>query len=95
VEPTDPRIQKKKLHVMEFTISNYYYFRVLASIGLQTNLKVEHWQCRESKLTLPPTHQRMLAREHIPFIYVISGIYAYKARLKTSLWVSARQMMQP
>jgi len=32
----------------------------------------------------------MPAREHIPFFYVISGIYADKARLKTSLWVSAR-----
>jgi hypothetical protein len=32
----------------------------------------------------------MPARERIPFIYVISGIYADKARLKTSLWVSAR-----
>jgi hypothetical protein len=32
----------------------------------------------------------MPTREHIPFIYVISGIYADKARLKTSLWVFAR-----
>jgi hypothetical protein len=32
----------------------------------------------------------MPAREHIPFFYVISGIYADKARLKTSLWVFAR-----
>jgi hypothetical protein len=32
----------------------------------------------------------MPARQHIPFFYVISGIYADKARLKTSLWVSAR-----
>jgi len=95
VEPTDPRIQEKKLHAMEFIVSNCCYLLVLVSTVLQTNSKVEHWQCRESKLTLPPTHQRMLAREHIPFIYVISRIYADKARLKTSLWVSARQMMQP
>jgi hypothetical protein len=32
----------------------------------------------------------MPAREHIPFFYVISGIHADKARLKTSLWVFAR-----
>jgi hypothetical protein len=32
----------------------------------------------------------MPARKHIPFFYVISGIYAYKAQLKTNLWVSAR-----
>jgi hypothetical protein len=29
----------------------------------------------------------MLAREHIPFFYVISRIYVDKARLETSLWV--------
>ncbi len=75
---------------MEFTVSNCCYLCVLASTVLQTDSKVERWQCRESKLTLPPTHQRMPARERIPFIYVISGIYADKARLKTSLWVSAR-----
>ncbi len=67
---------------MEFTVSNCCYLCVLASTVLQTDSKVERWQCRESKLTLPPTHQRMPAREHIPFIYVISGIYADKARLK-------------
>jgi hypothetical protein len=32
----------------------------------------------------------MHAREHIPFFYVILGIYVDKARLKTSLWVSTR-----
>jgi hypothetical protein len=32
----------------------------------------------------------MSAREHIPFFYVILGIYADKVRLKTSLWVFAR-----
>jgi hypothetical protein len=32
----------------------------------------------------------MHARKHIPFFYVISGIYADKVRLKTSLWVFAR-----
>jgi hypothetical protein len=80
---------------MEFTVSNYCYLCVLASTVLQMDSKVERWQCRESKLTLPPTHQRMPTREHIPFIYVISRIYADKVRLKTSLWVCARQMMQP
>jgi len=87
---TNPRVQEKKLHVMEFTVSNWCYLCVLASTVLQTDSKVERWQCKESKLTLPPTHQRMPTREHIPFIYVISGIYANKIRLKTSLWVFAR-----
>jgi hypothetical protein len=87
---TDPRVQEKKLHAMEFTVSNCCYLCVLASTVLQTDSKVERWQCRESKLTLPPTHQRMPTREHIPFIYVISGIYVVKVRLKTSLWVFAR-----
>jgi len=36
---------------------------VLASTVLQMDSKVERWQCRESKLTLPPTHQRMLGRK--------------------------------
>jgi len=66
------------------------YLCVLASTVLQTDLKVERWQCRENKLMLPPTHQKMPTREHIPIIYVISRIYAYKARLKTNLWVFAR-----
>jgi len=87
---TDPRVQEKKLHAMEFTVSNCCYLCVLASTVLQTDSKVERWQCTESKLMLPPTHQRMPTREHIPSIYVISRIYADKARLKTSLWVSAR-----
>ncbi len=64
---------------MEFTVSNCCYLCVLASTVLQMDLKVENWQCRKNKLTLPSTHQRMPTREHIPFIYVISGIYADKA----------------
>jgi hypothetical protein len=55
---TDPRVQEKKLHAMEFTVSNCCYLCVLASTVLQTDSKVERWQCRESKLTLPTLHQK-------------------------------------
>jgi hypothetical protein len=48
----NPRAQEKKLHAMEFRVSNCCYLCVLASTVLQTDSKVERWWCRESKLTV-------------------------------------------